>query len=412
MLKSGSPDARAGAPKVESTDEFETYTAPPRVDAQGRSLSGPSRGLGAAGHQFPPKDPTAPTPPLTKANMAKGIGVPEIPRPAPGAAPASWPVPTLPGQPAKPVPPAEHKMDRPVPPPAEIVDDTGLFEVYQRPGLDQAPRTGRGLRSEPPPGPKAADILARMPEPQAEVVTPKRFALFEPPGRSRPTEQDEVAAHLDALADIAATTASVEGAVMSHSVENGPIRTVIHHDKSGLRDVHDPPLAPPAPPAPAAPVAAAVSQPHLPTAPPVRAEANGPALRIGVVQATFNLAITEGMLTAAKRELARLDATLAAHVQVPGAFDTPLAAQTLLGRDDVDGVVVIGCIIQGETGHDELIAHATATTLQALALRFEKPVGLAITGPRMTEVQAWARLEAGAFAVASVVEQARLLALA
>ncbi len=411
MLKAGQPDPRAAAAgTVDATPEFEEYTAPPRLDEHGRPI-GKSKGLKEAGYQFPPKDPNAPTPPMTKANLAKGIGVPEIPRPAPGgsAAPASWPVPSLPGQPARSVPPAHARTDKPLPPPSETVEDTGLFEVFQRPGLDQNPRTGRGLRSEPS-TPRAADILARMPEPQAEVVTPKRFAVYDPPSRPKPTEQEEDAAELDAQADVAATAVAAPDVVMSEPVENGPIKTVIHHDEGHREEVILPPPTPsPLPPRPSQPVQA--SQPHFSDAPRPAPQPKGPdSCRVGVVQATFNLAITDAMLAKARREIDRLGLSLAAHVRVPGAYDTPLAAQHLLKRDDVDAVIVIGCIIQGETRHDELIAHATAKTLQELALRFEKPVGLAITGPGMTEVGAWTRLDNAAFAVASVAEQHALLA--
>jgi len=80
-----------------------------------------------------------------------------------------------------------------------------------------------------------------------------------------------------------------------------------------------------------------------------------------------------------------------------------------LERGDVDAVVVVGCVIQGETGHDEVITHAAAQTLLALACNSGKPVGLGVTGPRMTHAQAEARIGAAAFAVARVVAQHRLL---
>jgi 6,7-dimethyl-8-ribityllumazine synthase len=314
----------------------------------------------------------------------------------------------------------ETKQDKPanpaLPPPSEMVDDTGLFEVYQRPGLKEHPRTGRGLRSDPPRGPTAGEILARMPEPKAEVVTPKRFAVYEPTTpkpspAATPEEQAEAeaahdAAHLDAAADVAATTAASANAHMSHSVENGPIKTVIQHGRHEDRVIESPPPSPsPLPPSATAPV----SQPHFSDAPrPAPAAPRGAAgktCRIALVQSTFNLAITDAMVGNAHKEAERLGCPIVAHLRVPGAFDTPLAAQRLLQRGDVDAVVVIGCIIQGETGHDELIAHATARTLHELALRTDKPVGLAVTGPRMTEAQAWARLDAAAFAVGSVLEQ-------
>ncbi|MCA1810957.1 MAG: 6,7-dimethyl-8-ribityllumazine synthase, partial [Halobacteriales archaeon] len=135
----------------------------------------------------------------------------------------------------------------------------------------------------------------------------------------------------------------------------------------------------------------------------------GPVPRIGLVQCDFNHSITTAMALAAHQEARRLGAPLAHHLHVPGVFDAPLAAKTLLERGDVDAVVVVGCVIQGETGHDEVITHAAAQTLLALACNSGKPVGLGVTGPRMTKAQAEARVSAAAFAVASVVAQHRLL---
>lgn len=159
---------------------------------------------------------------------------------------------------------------------------------------------------------------------------------------------------------------------------------------------------------PAPPVEAATpSRPHESDAP--KTQAGGPVPRIGLVQSDFNHTITTAMALSAHQEARRLGAPIAHHVHVPGVFDAPLAAKTLLERDDVDAVVVVGCVIQGETGHDEVITHAAAQTLLALACNSGKPVGLGITGPRMTKAQAEARVSSGAFAVASVVAQHRLL---
>ena len=132
-------------------------------------------------------------------------------------------------------------------------------------------------------------------------------------------------------------------------------------------------------------------------------------MQLGIVQAEFNRDITDAMASAARDEARRLGCPVTAHVRVPGVFDTPLAAKTLLQRPDVEAVVVIGCVIQGETGHDELITHAAAKQLLELACQLEKPVALGVTGPRMTRGQAMARIGSGAFAVSSAVAQARLL---
>ncbi|MEA3190761.1 MAG: 6,7-dimethyl-8-ribityllumazine synthase [Thermoplasmata archaeon] len=381
--------AEPNEPKVDATEEFEEYTAPPRTDEQGNPVPR-AKGLRAAGYQFPPPDPNVP---LTKANLAKGLGVPEIPRAQPAAA-RDWPVPALPGQ--QPAQPAEGA-------PAVKVTEDALFEEYRRPDLDVHPRTGRGLRADPPPQPKAQDILAKWKEPDIQVATPRRFGVL-PPRPDRPATQEaqveDDQALLDAASDVAAAS---RGAVMSNPTANGPLQTVVHHEDD---DLFAPiPEVPPALPGP--PKAAAARQPHTSDA-PRPAPDPGKACRIGLVQAEFNLGITSAMAAAAKEEAERLGAVVVAHAKVPGAFDTPLAVQRLLQRADVDAVVVIGCIIQGETGHDVVIADATARALVDLALRFDRPVGLAITGPRMTQAQGEARIGAAAFAVASVVVQHRL----
>ena len=70
------------------------------------------------------------------------------------------------------------------------------------------------------------------------------------------------------------------------------------------------------------------------------------------------------------------------------------------------GVVMIGAVIKGDTNHDELIAHAIANIAAKLAIQFDKPVGLGITGPGMTDDQAVARIDNAKNAVEAVVRVA------
>ena len=62
----------------------------------------------------------------------------------------------------------------------------------------------------------------------------------------------------------------------------------------------------------------------------------------------------------------------------------PLLAKKLLRREDIDAVVTIGCVIQGETAHDEIVVSHAARKLMDLSLEFDKPVTLGITGPKMS----------------------------
>ena len=78
--------------------------------------------------------------------------------------------------------------------------------------------------------------------------------------------------------------------------------------------------------------------------------------------------------------------------KVPGVFDMPLIVDALLEKKDVDAVVTLGAVIKGQTKHDEVIANSTALRLSKLSIKHKKPVSLGITGPGMTERQAFARI--------------------
>ncbi len=63
---------------------------------------------------------------------------------------------------------------------------------------------------------------------------------------------------------------------------------------------------------------------------------------------------------------------------VPGSFELPLAAQLMFERMDIDGVVCLGCIIQGETRHFEFIAHAVAKGIMEVNLKHNAPVSFGV----------------------------------
>lgn len=109
------------------------------------------------------------------------------------------------------------------------------------------------------------------------------------------------------------------------------------------------------------------------------------------------------MLRRAQDRAKQAGCNLGPVLRVQGAWDVGLPAEWLLERDDVDGVVVLGAVVKGETSHDALIANATALTLQHLALEYDKPVGLALTGPGQSLEQAKARVDAGARGVDAVL---------
>lgn len=131
-------------------------------------------------------------------------------------------------------------------------------------------------------------------------------------------------------------------------------------------------------------------------------------VRLAIVVSEFNYDITRIMEEKAVSHAKFLGAEVVAIYRVPGSFDAPFAVAQLLSRDTVDAVAVIGAVVQGETKHDEVVAHQAARKILDLAIQYGKPVTLGIIGPGATRMQALERAEEYARrAVEAAVKMAR-----
>ncbi len=111
--------------------------------------------------------------------------------------------------------------------------------------------------------------------------------------------------------------------------------------------------------------------------------------RFGIVVAEWNAEVTEALYRGAYDTLRRLGVP-EAHIvrkQVPGSFELSLGAQWLAQRPDLDAVICLGCVIQGETRHFDFICAAVAHGLTDVALKFNKPVIFGVLTPN-TQQQA------------------------
>jgi len=127
-------------------------------------------------------------------------------------------------------------------------------------------------------------------------------------------------------------------------------------------------------------------------------------MRIGVVASEYNFDITMMMLERAREHAKFLGAEIAREITVPGVYDMPLAVKKLLKDKNIDGVVVLGAVIEGETDHDTVIMNQTSRKLMDLAVEHDKPVGLGISGPGMSRAQAQERIDKAKEAVEAVVK--------
>lgn len=116
-------------------------------------------------------------------------------------------------------------------------------------------------------------------------------------------------------------------------------------------------------------------------------------VRLALVVAEFNYDITFLMLQKALDHASFLGAEVTYVVKVPGSFEIPLAVKELVAKDDVDAVVTLGAIIQGETKHDEVVGHQAARKVMDISVESGKPVTLGIIGPGASRSQALERVE-------------------
>ena len=134
-------------------------------------------------------------------------------------------------------------------------------------------------------------------------------------------------------------------------------------------------------------------------------------IRIGAVVSEFNYDITMAMLERAKEHAQFLGADIKQIVKVPGVFDMGLPIKKLLERKDIDGVIALGAVIEGETEHDNIVIQHATRKIADLSVEYNKPVGLGISGPGMTRLQAEERIERAKAAVEAVVKLHRRLRL-
>lgn len=115
-------------------------------------------------------------------------------------------------------------------------------------------------------------------------------------------------------------------------------------------------------------------------------------MRLGIVASEFHWDIVGPMLEFAKRHADFLEAEVKDELIVPGSFELPQAAKRLVSDGEVDAVVALGAVIEGDTEHHEIVMQHASRKLMDLSIEFEKPVTLGVSGPGETRLQAQERI--------------------
>jgi 6,7-dimethyl-8-ribityllumazine synthase len=99
-------------------------------------------------------------------------------------------------------------------------------------------------------------------------------------------------------------------------------------------------------------------------------------MTFGIITAQWNHEITNALRDGCAETLrgAGVSADRIIFMEVPGAFELTSGARMMLEAKSPDSVICLGCVIKGETSHNEYINHAVANGLTQLGIEYNKPV--------------------------------------
>lgn len=105
--------------------------------------------------------------------------------------------------------------------------------------------------------------------------------------------------------------------------------------------------------------------------------------RFAILVSEWNTDVTEALFTGTYQTLLQHGAQTENIIRgnVPGSYELSLGAQWFAQRDDIDAVIALGCVIQGETKHNDYINHAVAQGLTKVGLKTGKPVIFGVLTP-------------------------------
>ncbi|WP_353722674.1 6,7-dimethyl-8-ribityllumazine synthase [Dyadobacter sp. 676] len=109
--------------------------------------------------------------------------------------------------------------------------------------------------------------------------------------------------------------------------------------------------------------------------------------KFAILVAEWNSEVTEKLFEGAYQTLVTYGALPANIVRgnVPGSFELTIGSQWFAQRADIDAVIALGVVIQGETKHNDYINHAVAQGITNVSLKYDKPVIFGVLTPNNME---------------------------
>ncbi len=110
-------------------------------------------------------------------------------------------------------------------------------------------------------------------------------------------------------------------------------------------------------------------------------------MKFGIVRAEWNTKVTGDLQKGCSDFLIEKGAKEEdiTCIDVPGSYELPMGAKILMGTEKYDAIICIGCVIKGETKHDEYISLAVANAIAQLGILSNTPVIFGVLTPNNME---------------------------
>lgn len=107
-------------------------------------------------------------------------------------------------------------------------------------------------------------------------------------------------------------------------------------------------------------------------------EANG--CKVAILVSSYHDDVTNKLLEGAQSTFVKSGGSTddCRTITVSGAWELPVVASAIASKGEFDAIVALGCIVSGETTHDQVIANAIAEGLMTLAIQWKLPVSMGV----------------------------------
>tara|TARA_Y100000768_G_scaffold104685_1_gene76721 strand:- start:2376 stop:2783 length:408 start_codon:yes stop_codon:yes gene_type:complete len=116
-------------------------------------------------------------------------------------------------------------------------------------------------------------------------------------------------------------------------------------------------------------------------------------MKIGIICTSFHKEEMESMLHYATEQSISNGFEISVIQWIPGVMEIPLTINRMITENNLEGIVTLGIIEEGETQHGVVMGQAVISSIINLQLKYNIPIGLGIIGPGAKKEHIQPRLE-------------------